>query len=204
MKWQISDRSLFAVLMRSPWWMSVGIALVVTVLALALLPAQLRAGGVLMALPFFVIGAVAAGRQWRLPRAGQIERVRQLTADMAWPEFSGELEAAFRREGYAVTRGSKEPVDFELERQGRITLVCARRWKSARTGLDALRTLHDAQEAAEAQRSLYVCLGELTDSARAYATEQRIEVWQAPQLAAVMRDLSRRTPASASTGKASA
>ena len=99
MKWQISDRSLFAVLMRSPWWMSVGIAVVVTVLAFALLPVQLRLGGALMALPFFVIGTVAAARQWRLPRAGQIERVQQVAGAMAWPEFAELLEAAFQREG---------------------------------------------------------------------------------------------------------
>ena len=202
MKWQISDRSLFAVLMRSPWWMSVGIAVVVTVLAFALLPVQLRLGGALMALPFFVIGTVAAARQWRLPRAGQIERVQQVAGAMAWPEFAELLEAAFQREGYTVTRGTREPVDFQLERQGRITFVCARRWKSARTGLDALRTLHEAKETADAQRARYVCLGELTDTARAFAAEHRIEIWQAPQLTAAMPALARR-PAPASTGKAS-
>lgn len=202
MKWQISDRSLFAVLMRSPWWMSVAIAVVVTALALALLPAQLRLGGALMALPFFVIGTVAAARQWRLPRAGQIERVQQVAAGMAWPEFADILEAAFQREGYTVTRGTREPVDFQLEREGRITFVCARRWKSARTGLEALRALHNAQEAAEAQRARYVCLGELTDTARAFAASHRIEIWQAPQLTAAMPALARR-PAAASGGKAS-
>jgi restriction system protein len=203
MKWQISDRSLFAVLMRSPWWMSVGIAVLVTVLALALLPAQLRLGGALMALPFFVIGTVAASRQWRLPRAGQIERVQQVAAGMAWPEFADVLDAAFQREGYTVTRGTREPVDFQLEREGRITFVCARRWKSARTGLEALRTLHDAKESAEAQRARYVCLGELTDTARAFAASHRIEIWQAPQLTAAMPALARK-PAPASGGKASA
>jgi hypothetical protein len=97
---------------------------------------------------------------------------------------------AFKREGYAVTkRGSREPVDFELERQGRVTLVCARRWKSAHTGVDMLRALHQAQESQDAQRTLYVGLGELTGSAQAFAHEHRIEVWQGAQLAARMRSL---------------
>ena len=43
-----------------------------------------------------------------------------------------------------VQRGSGAVVDFELVRQGRRTLVSARRWKSARIGLEALRALHAA------------------------------------------------------------
>lgn len=190
MKWRVSERSLFSVLMRSSWWISVAIALGVMLLALALLPATFRLGGALMSLPFFVIGAVTASRQWRIPSAGQVERLEQRLGEMAWPEFSGHLEDAFKREGYAVTkRGSREPVDFELERQGRVTLVCARRWKSAHTGVDMLRALHQAQESQDAQRTLYVGLGELTGSAQAFAQEHRIEVWQGAQLAARMRSL---------------
>jgi restriction system protein len=190
MKWRVSERSLFSVLMRSSWWISVAIALAVMLLALALLPATFRLGGALMSLPFFVIGAVTASRQWRIPSAGQVERLEQRLGEMAWPEFSGHLEDAFKREGYAVTkRGSREPVDFELERQGRVTLVCARRWKSAHTGVDMLRALHQAQESQDAQRTLYVGLGELTGSAQAFAHEHRIEVWQGAQLAARMRSL---------------
>jgi len=190
MKWRVSERSLFSVLMRSSWWISVAIALGVMLLALALLPATFRLGGALMSLPFFVIGAVTASRQWRIPSAGQVERLEQRLGEMAWPEFSGHLEDAFKREGYAVTkRGAREPVDFELERQGRVTLVCARRWKSAHTGVDMLRALHQAQESQDAQRTLYVGLGELTGSAQAFAHEHRIEVWQGAQLAARMRSL---------------
>jgi len=190
MKWRVSERSLFSVLMRSSWWISVAIALGVMLLALALLQATFRLGGALMSLPFFVIGAVTASRQWRIPSAGQVERLEQRLGEMAWPEFSGHLEDAFKREGYAVTkRGSREPVDFELERQGRVTLVCARRWKSAHTGVDMLRALHQAQESQDAQRTLYVGLGELTGSAQAFAHEHRIEVWQGAQLAARMRSL---------------
>jgi restriction system protein len=167
-----------------------------------LLPVQLRLGGALMALPFFVIGTVAAARQWRLPRAGQIERVQQVAGAMAWPRVCRATRSRVSARGLHRHRGTREPVDFQLERQGRITFVCARRWKSARTGLDALRTLHEAKETADAQRARYVCLGELTDTARAFAAEHRIEIWQAPQLTAAMPALARRA-APASTGKAS-
>ncbi|MEN9329226.1 MAG: hypothetical protein RLZZ484_414, partial [Pseudomonadota bacterium] len=38
MKWKMSDRSLFAVLLRSPWWVSFVLAAALALAASALLP----------------------------------------------------------------------------------------------------------------------------------------------------------------------
>jgi restriction system protein len=179
----MAENSLFAVLLRSPWWISVAIAAVLALLAGALLPAQYRLVGVVSALPFVVIGAMAARRQWRLPSAAQVAQTLQAVGQMAWPEFAQRLEAAFQRQGYAVQRSNSAAVDFELQRQGRRTLVCAKRWKSARIGLEALRALQAAREAADASDALYIGLGELTDNARPYAAEHGITVWQSAALA---------------------
>jgi restriction system protein len=70
-----------------------------------------------------------------------------------------------------------------------MTLVCARRWKSARTGLDALRALQAAREAAEAAEAVYIGLGEPTDPARAFAAEHRVTIWRAAELAHGLRGL---------------
>jgi len=182
----MAKNSLFAVLLRSPWWVSIAIAAVLALLAAALLPTTYKAVGAVSALPFVVIGAIAARRQWRLPSAARAAQILQNVSKMAWPEFSAQLEDAFRREGYVVQRGSGAVVDFELVRQGRRTLVSARRWKSARIGLEALRALQAAREAADASEALFVCLGELTDNARPYAAEHRITVWQADDVARVL------------------
>jgi restriction system protein len=93
---------------------------------------------------------------------------------------------AFRR-GYAAARGRL--VDFTLERQGRRMLVSARRLKSARTGLEALRPLQAAREAAGGADALYIGLGELTDTAKPFAAEHRIAVWQIDELALALRGL---------------
>jgi len=116
-----------------------------------------------------------------------VARTHQAVSAMAWPAFSKLLEEAFRRDGYSVRPGRAAPVDFELERQGRTMLVCARRWKSARTGLDVLRALQAAREASEAPDALYIGLGELTDNARPFAAEHRIAIWQAAELAQALR-----------------
>ena len=194
MKFRMAEDSLFAVLLRSPWWVSIAIAVVLALLAGALLPASYRLVGVVSALPFVVIGALAARRQWRLPSAAQAALTLQAVSRMSWPEFAPRLEDALRRQGYAVQRGSGAVVDFELERQGRRTLVSARRWKSARIGLEALRALQAEREKNDASDALYVCLGELTDSARPYAVERGITVWQAADLARVLHVRTPRRP----------
>jgi restriction system protein len=196
LKFQMAKNSLFATLLRSPWWVSIAIAAVLALLAMALLPADYRAAGVLSTLPFVVIGAIAARRQWRLPSAAQVSQTLEAVGAMGWPAFAKLLEEAFRRDGYTVQRGTATPVDFELERRGRTMLVCARRWKSARTGVDALRALQTAREASDAPDALYIGLGELTDSARPFAAEHRIAVWQAAELAQALRGLPLRPTAS--------
>ncbi len=185
----MARKSLFAVLLRSPWWVSALIALVVGTLGFALLPETLRVGGALSGLPFIVIACIAAWRQWPLPSATQIDDTRVALGALAWPAFSSLLEQAFRRDGYAVDPGTSEGVDYLLERRGRLTVVSARRWKTARVGLEPLRALQAAREAAEATDALYVALGTLSDNAAVYATEHRITVWQAAELTHALNGL---------------
>ena len=192
MKLKMAPNSLFAILLRSPWWISVVIAVVLGVIGAALLPEQFRVIGALSGLPFGVIGAIAARRQWQLPSAARVAETQQALAAMAWPAFAALLEQAFRRDGYTVQRGKAAAVDFELERQGRRMLVSARRWKSARTGLEALRALQAVRDATEAQGApdaLYIGLGELSDNARPFAAQHGIAVWQAAEMAHALRGL---------------
>lgn len=189
MRFKMARNSLFAVLLRSPWWISIVIALALGALGAAVLPEPYRVAGMLSGAPFAVIGAMAAHRQWRLPSAAQVAAMQQAVAAMAWPAFAQVLEQAFRRDGYTVLRGTGKPVDFQLERAGRRMLVCARRWKSARIGLQDLRALQAARDAADGPDALYIGLGEVSDSAQPFAVEHGITIWQADDLAARLRGL---------------
>ncbi|HEX2541392.1 MAG TPA: restriction endonuclease [Caldimonas sp.] len=189
MKLQMAKNSLFAVLLRSPWWVSALIAIVIALVSVALLPAEYRAVGALSGLPFVVISVLAARRQWRLPSAARVAATQESLAKMPWPAFAALLEQSFRRDGYAIEPGPSAGVDFTLERQGRRVLVSARRWKSARTGMEALRALQAAREATDATDALYIGLGELTDTARSFATAHRIDVWHVAELAHALRGL---------------
>jgi restriction system protein len=185
----MAKNSLFAVLLRSPWWISASIALALGLLSFALLPESLRVVGALSGLPFVVIGVLAARCQWHLPSATRVAETHEALAAMAWPPFAALLEQGFRRDGYTVEPGAATAVDFTLERKGRRMLVCARRWKSSRTGLESLRALQAARDAGDAPDALYIGLGELTDSARSFAAEHRIAIWQAAELAQALRGL---------------
>jgi restriction system protein len=189
LKFQVPDNSLFALLMRKPWWISFALAAAVAALAMAMLPASYRIVGVVTALPFVAIGVMALRKQWHDPGPAQIERTRETVAAMAWPALADALEASFKREGYSVKRGNGNPVDFELERQGRVTLVSARRWKSARTSVESVRALHEARDKQEAQYAVVVGLGEATDAARAFAASNSVTLWRDADLARALRGL---------------
>jgi restriction system protein len=189
-KFQMAKNSLFAVLLRSPWWVSLCVAAVLALLAMALLPAAYRSVGALGALPFVVISVIAGFRQARLPSEARVLATQQAVGAMAWPEFARLLEQAFTRDGYAVQRGTLDGVvDFELERQGRRMLVCARRWKSARTGLEVLRALQSAREEIGVPDALCISLGDLTDTARPYAVQHAIAIWRLDEIALALRGL---------------
>jgi len=188
----MAKNSLFAILLRSSWWISLLIAAVLALLSFALLPQDLRVVGALSGFPFLVVSALALRRQWKLPSAARVEQTQQALAAMAWPAFAALLTQAFQREGYTLLQqaGKKEEAyDFELERAGRRTLVSARRWKSARTGLEALRALQAAREAREADAAIHIGLAPLSEQAAPYAAAQGIAVWQAAELAQLLRDL---------------
>lgn len=184
-----AKNSLFAQLLRSPWWVSMLIGATMAVLALALLPERFRVVGAISGLPFAVVGLLAARRQWHLPSAQQAAQIRQALGAMPWPTFEAWLQQAFERDGYRVQRGAGAAADFELERQGRRCLVAARRWKSARVGLEALRALQAAREAGDVSDALLISLGELSETAAAYAAQHGIEVWPVDRLLQALHGL---------------
>ena len=195
MKFKMSEKSVFAVLLRSPWWISGLLAVALGLVAAALLPTEFKGAGALSGFPFLVISGMAAWRQWHLPSSTRVAATTRAVSAMAWPQFAGLLEQAFQRDGYSVQRGPSDAFDFRLERKGRSTLVAARRWKSNRIGLETLKALQTARESGGVADALLISLGELSDNARPYASAQAITVWRAPDLAQVLRGLPLAAPA---------
>ncbi len=186
MKLRMHENSLFAILLRSRWWISFAIAAGIVLVVKLVFPAVPLGYPVFAALPFVVIGAIAAWRQLRRPSARRVADTLEAVRAMPWGDFSAALEDAFRREGYAVSRLAGPAADFEMTRSGRTALVACKRWKVARTGVDPMRELDAAKRAREAHECIYVATGEVTEGALKFAKEQGIRVVHGAELAKLL------------------
>lgn len=193
MKFKMAHNSLFAILLRSRWWLSFALASGVTLVCMLTLPANIAPFGALAATPLWVVGAMAAWRQLRAPSPAQVERLLAECAKQPWRGFAQQLEAAWRAEGYSVQALSQGAMDFRLERAGGTTLVSARRWKAALHGVEPLRELEAARVRESAAKAVYVALQPLGENAAIYARDQQLVVLSGADLAALL--LKARDPA---------
>jgi restriction system protein len=182
-KFRLAENSLFAILLRSPWWASVLVALAV----FGVVRFFMEWGFALFATgPFIVIAAIAAWRQIREPRGARLERALEGVRGMSWDAFVAALARGFGRDGYAVKR-VEGAADLELEKAERVTLVSARRWKAARTGAEPLRELLAAAKRREAADCAYVSAGELTEQAREVARDNAVRLVEGVELVRLLR-----------------
>lgn len=189
MKLRMAENSLFAILLRSRWWISLLVAAGFVAVSFALLPESVRMVGALGGAPFVIISVMAARRQWGLPSPAKAEALLKAAGGIGWPELAEALAAGWRREGYTVQRLQGGAADFLLERQGRTVVASARRWKAARVGTEPLRELLQAVDRHEASSGLYVALGEPSEAAVSFANQNAITLLRGTALAQLLRDM---------------
>jgi restriction system protein len=182
----LHENSLFAVLLRSPWWVSIAVAGGLFALARLVIPADYAVYAVFAALPFLGIGGYAGWQQLQAPSAARVAARLEALRGLSWNEFSAALEAAFRRQGYEVERLRSDGADMALTRSGRVSLVSCKRWKVGRTGAEPLRELAAAGAAREAYECIYVAAGEVTDTARSFAAEKKIRLLHGAELVVLL------------------
>jgi len=182
----MAEKSLFAILLRSSWWVSFAIAAGIALVARVVLPEQYAVGGMLAAIPFAGIGFVTAWRQLRAPNAARVAAAIKEIESMSWRVFSSALEDAFRRDGYAIKRLEGSSADFEMTKAGRTSLVSCKRWKAASTGIEPLRELVALAKARDAHEGIHIALGGVTENARRYAAENKLRLLGGAELAQLM------------------
>lgn len=174
MKWKMSDRSLFAVLLRAPWWVSFVLVAAISLASSALLPSEYKAVGALCSFPFAVVGAIAAWRQRNQLSPAQADALQNALGAMHWREFSALLQQAFALQGYSVAPLANGLADFSLTRQGQFTLVCAKRWKAAAWGMDNLQTLVNERQAQHATHLMCVSLQDMPQPLKKFAAQHQV------------------------------
>jgi restriction system protein len=185
-RFKISENSLFAILLRSSWWIGFAIAAGLLLLVRIFVPEAYVVPASSLSLPFFVIGAITGWKQFQRPGAARVAATVEAVKAMSWREFSALVEQAYAREGYSVTRLSGA-ADFKLVKMGKITLVCCKRWKAASHGLEPLRELDTRREAENAHDALYVALGGVTGNARDFLGKHRIRLVEDQELTGLLR-----------------
>jgi restriction system protein len=186
MQIKMRKNSVFARLLRSPWWVSLLIGVAISLAIPALFASRFAHFGVFIALPFFGIGLLRAYRQLHETSAGDMRLTEQAIRGMSPREFSAILTSAYTETGYVVTPASGKAADLKLENDGRVTLVSCRRIKAANTGVEPLHSLVASGQTQNAARLIYLTLGELSAEAQDYAAEHGIEVLGLETLASIL------------------
>ena len=184
----MSEKSLFAVLLRSPWWVSFAVAFAVGIAGFMLLPDRFKTVGALSGMPFVVIGSMAFWRQMRAPNPERIEARLQALAALSSRDFLNALEAGYREDGYAVARVDLDGADLSISKSGRTSLVSCKRWKAATHGVEPLRELNAAITKLDANQGIYVAVNPLSDAATTYASKNSIRLLPGHALALLMHD----------------
>ena len=178
---KVAKNSIFAYLLRSPWWISLLLALIVGALAHAFLGGTFGIGAISLALPLLLISAIAGWRQLQAPSASRVAATIAAISAMNWKEFSAAMQQGFEQNGYTVKR-IHGAADFLATKNGRASLVCCKRWKAAAHGVEPLRELQAMREAQNAQGAIYVTINDLTEEARNLAQNSDIELMQAVEI----------------------
>lgn len=175
--------SLFAILARSPFWVSLLIAGALFAVARNFLPDLLAAS---TTLPFLGIAAFAGWRQFKAPSPTRVTETLDRLRAMPWEQFAAVIAETFRREGYEVGAVESGVVNYELHKNGYTSLLSCKRWKIAQTGVVPLRELFEAMQAREARDCIYVATGNFTGTAQAFAREKGLRLLHGAELATLV------------------
>ncbi|MFK7967166.1 MAG: restriction endonuclease [Burkholderiaceae bacterium] len=188
MKWQMAENSLFAMLLRAPWYTSVGLSLASVGLSFALLPGPYVVFGLAASLPFIGIACYVLYKLAQKPRASVVEAVDGRMRQMNAKEFAAELTRLFQQSGHTVEPGKKPPVDLVVTKGWRVSLVNFKKWKAAHLGIEQVRSLYELKDEHEANNVKIVTLGRVSETAGKYAQEHNIEIVGAERLAEMMSE----------------
>ena len=166
----MAQDTLFNILRRQPWWISLLVAFVLFWIAHAIFPPIAP----FIAVPFVVLAVYIAIVQWRRGAPADIgSRLAELRA-MSWESFSAAVTDAYRKRGYAVSTSVDAGYDFELVKGSEVILLQCRRWKVNQVGAGPVRELAVAVDRRDARRGICLAAGEFSAPARAVAANEPV------------------------------
>ena len=120
--------------------------------------------------------------------------------DLSWAEFEELVAEAYRREGYAVERtgdaASDGGVDVVVRRNGQMTLVQCKHWKTWTVGVKIVRELRGVMASEKADYGIVVSYGAFTSEATVFVQENRITRVGGNELVELIRSVQKKRSAS--------
>ena len=189
-------------LVELPWWVSVLVSatayvmmahvlpsiqtdnkITAMVFKAFLIPAPYIAGMILLAAPFAFLNARRKAIQLDAQR--NIKTVRNLH----WRNFEELVAEAYRRKGYRVTEGgygADGGIDLELRKDGQLTLVQCKQWKTQKVGVNVVREMFGVLTARQANHFIIISSGTYTQQAIDFAAGKPIELIDGTKLLALV------------------
>ncbi|WP_332405532.1 restriction endonuclease [Vibrio metschnikovii] len=98
--------------------------------------------------------------------------------NLSWLEFEGYIGEFFKQQGYEVKQAfSQKPdggVDIWMRKDGQLTLVQCKHWKSRKVGIQILREMYAVMIENNASKMIIVTSGDFTSEAIKYALDKRL------------------------------
>ena len=192
-------------LVELPWWVSVLVSATAYVMMAHVLPsiqtdnqitamvfkafvipAPYIAGMILLAAPFAFLNTRRKAKQL------DAQRNIQTVLDMQWRNFEELVAEAYRRPGYHVTEGgygADGGIDLELRKDGQLTLVQCKQWKTQKVGVNVVREMFGVLTAHQADHFIIISSGTFTQQAVDFAEGKPIELIDGPKLLALVNDV---------------
>lgn len=122
---------------------------------------------------------------------------------MSWRELEQLVSEAYRRMGYQVQEtgqgGADGGIDLVLRRDGQVTLVQCKHWRTQRVGAPVVREQFGLLTHHQASAAVIVTTGDFTPEARTFAEGKTIELMAGPDLLALVQSVQRQPSTRATT-----
>lgn len=157
----------------------------------------------IIALLLIIPAPISAINSWRkrklLDKQECIDTIRNLT----WKEFEELVGEAYRRQGYAVYEnsgaGPDGGIDLILKMDSDVILVQCKHWKTVKVGVDKVRELYGVHVSKNANKSILMTSGIITQEAKNFAENKPIDLVEGSQLWELIKNVQPNSKATSST-----
>jgi restriction system protein len=197
-----------------PWWMTLIIAAIIYPALRFVLPVipfdnhliSAMTQGIsklayLILVPLIAVAIFSFFNQLRKGKMLENQSGLDSIKNLSWRQFEELVGEVYRRQGYLVLEnpsdGADGGIDLRLRKNGQITFVQCKHWKSKSVGVKVVRELYGVMTAAKANNGVLATFGNFSQEARSFAKSKPIQLITGNQLVKLITEVQKSSTASA-------